>query len=70
MKRGLNIHDGEEQQTMKREPNFVRSQTFGAVQDGMTDRPVGTHEISKKVKTLNLTLEELCLTSIIPPISD
>jgi hypothetical protein len=43
MKRGLNIHSGEEQQTMKREPKFVRKQTFGAVLDGMTDRPVGTH---------------------------
>jgi hypothetical protein len=52
MKSGLNIHDGENPQTMKREPKCIRKQTFGAVQDGMTDRPVGTHEISTKVKTL------------------
>jgi hypothetical protein len=42
---------------MKREPKFVCKQTFEAVQlqDCMTDRPTGPqHEISTKVKTLNL----------------
>jgi hypothetical protein len=36
MKRDLNmIYDGsdEKPQTMKREPKFIRKQTFGAVQD-------------------------------------
>jgi hypothetical protein len=55
MKRGLNIHDGEKPQMMKWEPKLICKQTFGVVQDGTTDRPVGTHEISTKVKTLNLT---------------
>jgi hypothetical protein len=47
MKHCLNIHDfnihdvsKEKPQTMKRGPKFVRKQTFGVVQDGMTDRPV------------------------------
>jgi hypothetical protein len=58
MKRGLNIHDVSEEkpQSMKREPKFVRKQTFWAVQDGMTDRPVHDMKSQQKSKQHSISM--------------